>query len=86
MKRFRIGPATVTIRGVRYDGFTELSMGSRLNEPRVEPTGPASANVFIGFDPGTEIPYEDVSQAERMRMEADARLRAEQRLRDWSRG
>lgn len=49
----------------------------------IKPLGPAEWT--IGVDLAREVPYDSVSQAERRRMESDARLRAEARLREWRR-
>lgn len=49
----------------------------------IKPLDPAEWT--IGVDLAREVHYDSVSQAERRRMESDARLRAEARLREWRR-
>lgn len=40
---------------------------------------------FVQYRSHRFVPYDSVTQTERRRMEADARLRAEERLRSWRR-
>lgn len=67
---------SISIGGVPLKGFGSIEHGK-------SPTDPAM-RAFFGLGP-VEVPYDSVSQAERRRMESDARLRAEARLRDWKR-
>ena len=77
MKTYDAKGMLITINGVPLKGFGSIEHGK-------PPTDPAM-RAFFGFGP-VEVPYDSVSQAERRRMESDARLRAEERLRDWRRG
>lgn len=64
----------VFINGVQLDGF-----GDQVVEPVY------SADQAVAVAVHTYVPFDSVSQAERRRMESDARLRAEERLREWRR-
>jgi len=70
VKTYKASNIRVFINGVPLEGFGSIAYSA---DQEVN----AAVNHFV--------PYDSVSQAERRRMESDARLRAEERLRDWRR-
>lgn len=81
VKHYKASDVTIKVNGVELKpfGVAEWSEGSFA---RVEAS---PGKVVFGVDYGTEVPFDSVSRVERERMEADARIRAEDRLREWRR-
>lgn len=71
MKTYNASNVRILINGVPLEGFGSITYGTDQ-----------AVNVAVN----AYVPFDSVSQAERRRMESDARLRAEERLRDWRRG
>ena len=67
---------SISIDGVPFKGFGSIEYGKPPNDPTMR--------TFLGLGP-VEVPLQAVSRAERVRMEIDARIRAEARLRGWGR-
>lgn len=79
MKHYKASEVTIKINGVELKpiGVSKWSTGG-FGEIEA-----SLGKVAFGVDYGTEVPFDSLTQAERGRMESDARLRAEARLRDW---
>jgi len=71
MKTYNASNVRILINGVPFEGFGSITY---------------SADQATHVAVNAYVPFDSVSQAARRRMESDARLRAEERLRDWRRG